>query len=296
MASTHFPRPSRTVRFVRLGLPAVLLFSLLWPAPACRRHPRVTIEEARRAWDADRFQDAARLYEQVLAQSRDPDGSAEGRVARFELADTYNFNLHDNRAAARHYAALLKALGPSDRSKQAFDARLRLAEVYARMGEFRDAINEYETLLLFFPDVPEKRALRATIAQLYYDRKDYDQARTEYLRVTTDVPFDALSEAAYQRVAGIDHHLRRKYEEAAATYQILIDKATDPKIRRTAQLDRAECLTQLLRFEDAADLLRSIPQTTPEEKADIRGRLKTIKQQRRELENHPEVNWKPTRR
>jgi hypothetical protein len=46
-----------------------------------------------------------------------------------------------------------------------------------------------------------------------------------------------------------------------------------------------------LKYEEAVETLRSVPRTTQEERMEVRGRIKTIKKLRKELERRPEVDW-----
>ncbi|MBX7219682.1 MAG: tetratricopeptide repeat protein [Blastocatellia bacterium] len=266
-------------------------FSLFLLVSACRSQVKTpSLEEARQAWDKDDFQKAARLYEAYLAeQSTGP--ADQRRTARFELANTYFYNLRDFRAAVRQYSQLVAELGENARTEEAMQARQRLAEAYTHLGLRREAISEYESLLLFFPNLPNQRIIRKTVAELYYDQGDYDQSETEYRRVVEGVAYDAISEASYLRIASIDHRLRHKHTEAIATYQVLAEKSSQPEVRKEALLALADCQVQLMQYEAAMETLHQVPQITPEDKMEVRGRIKTIKKQRKELENRPEINW-----
>lgn len=257
--------------------------------PACRKKEDISLDAARQAWEQADYPRAAQLYENVL--TRFPADHPDHRTARYELARTHELNLRNAGAAAREYAKLLDELGENDRSDLARDARRHLAETYVRLKQPREAINEYETLLLLFPDLPDRRTVRAEIARLYRDQGDFNQAVTEYKKVVENALFDAATEDAWQRIANIDNFILRKYDEAIDAYRTLSEKSTSPAVRRTATLQIAECQVQLLRYEEAVETLRGVTGLNEAEQAEVRNRIRAIRKLRQTSAPPPEIDW-----
>jgi tetratricopeptide (TPR) repeat protein len=284
-------RISLARRLFAVARPALGVALLCWTASGCQTREAPRVELARQAWDRGEYVQAAHAYESLLADDGDPASPEERCAARFELANTYYLNLRDYPAAARHYSQLLDAAGESSRSDLALQSRRRLAEVQALLKRPREAISEYETLLLLLPDHAERREWRFAVAELYYAEGDYDQAATEFHRVVEGAPYDALAEKTYQRLGGINHHLRKNYDDAIRAYRILSEKTLDDELRRNAKFQTSDCLVQLLRYEEAAETLQSLSPTSEAERAEIRNRIRTIRKRRQTLTPSVEIDW-----
>ncbi len=282
-----FIRPLRF--FLMVGFACALAL-----VPACGpKKEDISLDAARQAWERAEYPHSAELYAKVLA--RLPVNHPDHRTARFELARTYELNLRNMAAAAREYAKLLDELGEGDRSDLARDARRHLAETYGRLKQPREAINEYETLLLLFPELDDRRVIRAEIARLYREQGDFNQAVTEYRKVVENVPFDAAAEDAWQRIANISNFIQRKYDVAIDAYRILSEKSGNAAVRRTALLQIAECQVQLLRYEEAVETLRGITGLNETEQTEVRNRIRTIRKLRQTSAPPPEVDWSKKR-
>jgi tetratricopeptide (TPR) repeat protein len=193
---------------------------------ACGRSGKSSLKHASEAWDSGDYEVAAQEYERYLSEN--PTGP-ESLAARFQLANVYYLNLHRYEQARVHYTALLNE-EPSN--PEAFKARERLAEVLAELGRSYEAIAEFENLDPL--EANERRRIRLRIAELYVDQKNYNQALTEYEKVTEGGVYDEMTEQAYQRQASVYHIARGQYAQALPIYQKLAAETTNTETRRRA--------------------------------------------------------------
>jgi len=252
------------------GLSCLLVF--LFVLAACGRSSKGSLKHASEAWDSGDYELAAREYEQYIAAY--PTGP-ESLEARFQLANIYYLNLHRYDQARLHYAAFLNE-EPSH--PDAFKARERLAEVLAELGRSYEAVAELENLDP--ADANERRRIRLRIAEIYVDQKNYNQALTEYDKVTEAAAYDEISEQAYQRVASIYHIARGQYQKALPIYQKLAAETASAETRRRALFGISDCYAGLYRFDEAIKTLHEIKDDS--EQAHIKTRLIELEQQRRE--------------
>ena len=252
------------------GLGCLLI--ILATMSACGRSGKSSLNHAAEAWDSGDYEVAAQEYERYLAANP---GGPESLAARFQLANIYYLNLHRYDQARIHYTALLNE-EPS--SPDAFKARERLAEVLAELGRSYEAIAEFENLDPLDPN--ERRRIRLRIAELYVDQKNYNQALTEYEKVTEAGVYDEMTEQAYQREASVYHIARGQYSQALPIYQKLAAETTNAETRRRALYGISDCYAGLYRFEEALNTLHEIKDDS--EQAHIKTRVTELEQQKRE--------------
>ena len=252
--------------------PGCLLILLFAVTAGCGRSSKGSLNHASEAWDSGDYELAAREYEQYIAAN--PIGP-DSLGARFQLANIYYLNLHRYDQARVHYTALLNE-EPS--YPDAFKARERLAEVLAELGRSYEAVAEFENLDP--ADTNERRRIRLRIAELYVDQKNYNQALTEYDKVTESGVYDDMTEQAYQRVASIYHIARSQYQKALPIYQKLAAETTSAETRRRALYGISDCHAGLYRFDEAIKTLHEIKDDS--EQAHIKIRLAELELQRRE--------------
>jgi tetratricopeptide (TPR) repeat protein len=226
----------------------MLLVSVL--ATGCGRRARGTLEHASDAWDSGNYEVAAGEFERYIANN--PTGT-ESLGARFQLANIYYLNLHRYEQARAHYTAFLNQQ-PSH--PDAYKARERLAEVLVELGRSYDAISELENLNPAGGD--ERRRIRLRIADLYVDQKNFNQALTEYEKVTEAGVYDDMTEQAYQREASILHIARGQHKQALSIYQKLAAETSSPEIRRRALYGMSDCHAGIYQFDEAIKILREI--------------------------------------
>jgi tetratricopeptide (TPR) repeat protein len=233
------------------------------------------LNEAQTAWDRGDYQAAVTHYEEFLKGAPPSEQAAN---VHFEAAKIYYLNLKQYDRAAEHYIRLIEDFPQFPKREQAY---LQLAECFELMKKPREAISEYESLLIAFPDTPERRKIRLAIADLYYGY-DQSQALVEYQKVVKDAAYDELAEKAYLRIGGV-RFLRNEFQEAIPPYQMVAQNTQDPNIRRQARDRVADCYENLAEYDRAVKILE---QTEPDPQqpgylqkriAGIRERQKTRK-------------------
>lgn len=240
-------------------------------------------ERAKEAWVDQDFAAAAKAYEEYLAT--DPQGP-EAEDAEFSLAGIYFHNLKQYDHARDWYAHFL-ARYPT--STHAADSHQRLAEVFVELKAYRDAISQYETLLLENPDLPDRRKIRATIADLYYEEGDFNQSEIEYDKIVADAQYDELTEQALLRLASIYHLIRGQEEKAIPAYDRVAQSTDDPAVRRTALYSLSETYASLFRYDEAIATLGRIDD--PAETSYVSQRRAELLRQKKDHADAPEVDW-----
>jgi tetratricopeptide (TPR) repeat protein len=229
-----------------LGILLVLLSCAA--GSACRKRGAALLEQAQASWDNSDYQRAAQRYEEFLQENANDQQAA---AARFKVGNIYLYNLKNYELAIQHYIHLIEDF---PQSLDVLAARQRLAESYAAAKKPREAIMEYENLLLAAPVFAEKRRVRLNIADLYYDLNELGQSLAEYQKVIAGAGYDDLTERAQMRIGGI-HLLREEYGEAIAAYQIVAQGTKDGGIRRLARYGLVDCYERTFKFNEAVGIL-----------------------------------------
>lgn len=252
---------------LHLGL---LLSALLWSLTFSACHSRALLDEAQQAFESGDYQSATNRYEEFLKQNPTHD---QAGAAHFQAGNIYLFNLKQYDKAVTHYIQFIEG---SPRSPNLLSARQRLAKSYVGLGKRREAISEYENLLMAFPSQVDHRRIRLDIADLYFDQNDLRQARTEYQKVTKDAAYDSLTERADLQIGNISV-LLEDLEDAIPVYQEVVRQSPDREIRRRAALLLADCYQRTLQYEEAIKILE---QTEPDPKApdEIKRRIAAVRE------------------
>lgn len=257
---------------LRLSISAMIVLCLLFSLAGCRSRGTL-LNQAQVAWDRGDYQTAATHYEEFLKGAPSPEQAAN---VHFEVAKIYYLNLKQYDRAAEHYIRLIEDFPQFPKREQAYR---NLAECFELMKKPREAISEYESLLIAFPKTPDRRKIRLAIADLYNDY-DQSQALVEYQKVVKDVPYDELSEKAYLRIGGV-RYVRGNYEEAIPAYQAVDQNTKDPIIRRQARERLADCYEGMVNYDKAVEILEHTesdpkdPDYLPKRIAGIRERQRT---------------------
>src|SRR5262245_7971283 len=271
--------------FINLLLTACLL-TLTTFGISCSRG--ALLDSAQTAWDKADYAAAADYYEQFLKQ--DP-GNDKAEFARLKVATIYQRDLKKYDRAIEHYIHFIEEF---PKSPDIVGARMRLGDCYGLTRKYREAINEYESVMPKITDVSERRRLRLNIADMYFELNDRGQALAEYQKVVTGAPYDNLTERAYLRIGGI-RLLRDEYEDAIPAFQTVASYTKDPMIRRNARLGMADCYVRTLQYDLA---IRILEQTEPDPKSPnyIQKRIATIRDQRRQRNLSSPFPLKPARK
>lgn len=229
-----------------LSFPLSLCLALVLSLAGCRSRDSL-LTQAQAAWDRSDFQAAVTKYEEYLKNAPSPEQAAN---VHFEAARVYYLNLKQYDRAAEHYIRLIEDFPQFPKREQAYH---QLAECFELMKKPREAISEYESLLIAFPETSDRRKVRLAIADLYNDY-DQSQALVEYQKVVKDAPYDELSEKAYLRIGGV-RYVRESFEEAIPAYQAVADSTKDAVIRRQARERLADCYEGMVNYDKACEIL-----------------------------------------
>jgi tetratricopeptide (TPR) repeat protein len=232
------------------------------------------LEEAQAAWDGRDYATAAQRYEEFLKSNPRSDQAA---FARYRVATICRRDLNQFDRAIQHYIHFIEDF---PQAAEHYQARLSLAESYAAVRKFREAIGEYESALPLAQDEKERRRVRLKIADLYNERKDFGQALAEYRKVLKDVAYDDLSELAWLQIGGI-HLLRDEFDEALPAYQTVAQNTKDETLRRTARWRLADCYERTFRYDQAVQTLEETA-PDPQNPNFTQQRIAAIREQQRQ--------------
>ncbi len=265
-ASVRFHSPARPLTL--LALVALCILLLL---SGCRSKVSL-LGQAQAAWDRGDYQAATGHYEDFLKTAPSPEQAAN---VHFEVAKIYYLNLKQYDRAAEHYIRLIEDFPQFPKREQAYH---QLAECFELTKKPREAISEYESLLIAFPDTPDRRKIRLAIADLYNDY-DQSQALVEYQKVVKDAPYDELSEKAYLRIGGV-RYVRGNFEEAIPVYEAVDQNTKDPIIRRQARERLADCYEGMVNYDKAVDILEHT-ESDPNDPGYLQKRIEGIRERQK---------------
>lgn len=270
------------------GVMSLCLCCQIILAVGCAVQGATPLERAERAREQQDYGAAASFYEEYLA-SAEAGPAAEN--ALFQLAEISYLKLKDLERARAAYQAFLERHSGSER---AYDAKVRLAEVFVALESPREAIALYEEAAAARPGAPEARQIRVAVADLYYDSNNFSQAELEYARAVEGATYDDISERSLLRMASINHMVRDDAEAAVPIYERVAASTADPVVRRQALYSISECYADLFRFDEAIATLERIDD--PAEAGYVAGRTAELERQKRALQDAPpEVDWSKTK-
>ena len=268
--------------FINLLL-TVCLLTLTTLGISCSRG--ALLDSAQAAWDKADYGAAAGYYEQFLKENP---GNDKSEFARLRVATIYQRDLKRYDRAIEHYIHFIEEF---PKSPDIVQARVQLGDCYGLTKKYREAISEYEGVLPKINDQSERRRLRLSVADMYFDLNDRGQALAEYQKVVAGALYDSLTERAYLRIGGI-RLLRDEYEDAIPAYQTVAFNTKDPMIRRAARFGMADCYVRTLQYDLA---IRILEQTEPDPRSPnyIQKRIANIREQRRQrnLSSPTQLRW-----
>lgn len=268
-------------RYAAVSGASLLLVSLV--IAGCSGASQSPLERAREEWRDQDYSAAAQAYEEYLATEPVGDDAAD---ARFTIAGVYYHNLKQYELARYHYAAYLAAYPTGSR---AYEARERLAEVNVELKNLPEAIAQYERLLVEYPNPPDWRKIRSTIADLYFRLEDFNQAEIEYTKVIEGASYDESTEQALLRIAFIASRIRTQPAAAVPLYERVATTTSDPAVRHSALKSLSEVYADMFRFDDAVATLKRIDD--PGEAGYVEKRIAELEKQRTLHTDAPEVDW-----
>ena len=239
-------------------MPRVVLLTLVWLAlTACRDHTDSLFSEARRAMEADNYETAARLYQEITIQAPDSPLAAE---AHYELAQIYYLRL---RAVDAAKDILVKMLHDYPDSSVDIDARRLLARLYEEdLQKPQRAVKLYRALLAEDLDEDVRRQILLEIAHCRYRMGEFEASANAY-RIALGLPYHRDTDSAYMRLANLEW-LGGSADESLRLLRELEERTTEDDYRHEAMLSEVEVLMSLGRFFAARERMSIIVSAFPD--------------------------------
>jgi len=261
-------------------MPKVALVTLVWLAlAACNDRSHRLFSEARRAMQADNYETAARLYQELTIQAPDSPLAAE---AHYELAQIYYLRLRDVDAAKD---ILVKMQQDYPDSSVDIDARRLLARLYDEdLQDPYRAVRLYRALLAEELDKNVRRQTLLEIAHCHFRMGELD-ASAEAYRFALGLPYHGDSDSAYMRLANLEW-LGGSADESLRLLRELEERTSDGEYRHEAMLSEVEVLMSLGRFIAARERVEVAGEAFPEsaEVVALEARLRATELQHQSLD------------
>lgn len=261
-------------------MPKVVLVTFVWLAlAACNNHSNRLFSEARRAMEADDYETAARLYQELTIQAPDSPLAAE---AHFELAQIYYLRLRDVDAAKD---ILVKMQHDYPDSNVDIEARRLLARLYEEdLQDPHRALKLYRALLAEKLDQSVRRQTLLEVAHCHYRMGELDASADSY-RLALGLPYHGDADSAYMRLANLEW-LGGSADESLRLLRELEERTSDEDYRHEAMLSEVEVLTSLGRFPAARERVMVAGEAFPDsaDVVELEARLHAVELQHQSLD------------
>lgn len=232
----------------------------LWLALAAALALVACTDELREAEDfksQGRYRSALESY---LFYTKTHPGDAKVPHALLEAGKIYTFNLHEPRKAV----VLLKQLVANfPKSESTLEAQHLIADIVKNnLGDFRQALVEYQRLIDIAPDSPKNDEYQLQIANCYTMLGEHGQARVEYQALLRNHSQSPLIPQAVYQIAN-SFYIAGKYKEAVEHYQRVIQEFKDPDLVSKAKFGLASCYEEMDELPKAIELYRAIEKEYP---------------------------------
>lgn len=266
-------------------MPKVVLVTLVGLAlAACNDRPNSLFSEARRAMEADNYETAARLYQEITIQAPDSPFAAE---AHYELAQIYYLRLRDADAAKD---ILVKMQRDYPDSSVDIEARRLLARLYQEdLKDPQRAVTLYRALLAGDLDENVRRQTLLEIAHCHYRMGEFDASADAY-RLALALPYHRGTDSAYMRLANLEW-LGGSADESLRLLRELEERTSDDDYRHEAMLSEVEVLMSLGRFAAARERVSVAGDAFPEsaDVVELEARLHATELHHQSLDGKAEV-------
>lgn len=240
----------------------------------CDASPQSNMDLAADRMDQGDFLGAAREYEGVVGSF--PEHRLAGD-AYYWLGLLYFHYLDDPQNSLEAFRGLVEKFPSNENTPSAL---FSMGELYEKkLGDPRSAITTFQRLLVpgQDPSLAEKAHFR--IAEIYFDLRELDQARTEWEAFIRKNPKSPQNGEALYRISGT-YFIQKRYEEAYQHYQSLATKYSSSPLFLEAQYKMANCLDEMRRYRESLEIYESILESYPNRKVveikiqEIRKRLR----------------------
>lgn len=231
-----------------------------------------------------KFDEAKELYKLIV--TRNPNNSKSG-MALLKMGDLYLYTYANSSDALEIYSKLIDKWPMTDAARVAV---LRRASIFDSEGQVQKALSDYERVLKYFPDNPDRFAVRLLLAKAYLKINDPYQASIELETLINDknTPPEVNTKALFD--LGESYLFLQKYEKAFMTFSLLKKTAPDSPSILDAELRMVECLEKLDRPDEALILQEAMVKRYPDSEL-VKKKEKGLIRREEKLEK-PEVSTK----
>lgn len=248
---------------VRKGLTRLVLFllvtghcSLLTVVAGCSQDPAQPLyENAEGLFSQMRYEKAIEAYSNIV--NKYPE-SPYAPASQYKIGLINNLYLKNVRRAMYAYSALM-LLYPD--SKEVLLARQDMAEIYARKGDYRKAIGEYQWLMKNSRGV-QRDNFQYKIALTYLKLTDIKQTRIELQEIVKNSPNSTLAPEIYYQIANT-YYLEGDYKEAINGYDMVISLYPANSYADEARLKKAVCIEETGNLAEAMRLYKDLENSYP---------------------------------
>ena len=181
--------------------------------------PRVSLALGNMHFNAERYEDAIRHYQHIVADSQKAGEvlpfAMNNLIQAYEMTKLYDDAIRATRGYIERY--------PNDES--ILDKKIKLGTLFTQAGYYDQSILHLQSIMSEAGSLNEAE-LRYDIGEAYYDKGDYQQAVLEFLKVPYLVAKQGkvnwTATALY--MAGQSYEKMSKFEEAIGMYQQIIDR------------------------------------------------------------------------
>ena len=269
---------------VRKGLTRLVLFllvtghwSLVTVVTGCSADPAQSLyEKAEGLFSQMTYAKAIESYSNIV--NKYPE-SPYAPASQYKIGLINNLYLKDMRRAMNAYTTLM-LLYPD--SKEVLLARQDMAEIYARKGDYRKTIGEYQWLMRNSGGI-QRDNFQYQIAMTYLKLTDIKQTRIELQEIVKNSPDSTLAPEIYYQIANT-YHLEGDYKEAINAYERVISLYPDNSYANEARLNKAVCIEETGDIAEAMRFYKELEKSYPNPEV-IKVRIDAI--EARENKNTP---------
>lgn len=216
-----------------------------------------SFREAGRLWDEGDYGKANVLYQRLVDDYPDNELSHQ---AQFQIGTSYYLFLQKDREAIGTFRDLIRRAPASPYSVK---AQRLLGEIYEkRLGDYQQAIVEYQRLIQMARGGMEADEGQLAVARGYFRLGDIDQARVEYEVHLERFPESPNSDRALAGIANC-YYVRRAYGSAIRYYRRVMAQTADSNMRSEAGFGIAISLEEAGELRQALEAFEKIVSRHP---------------------------------
>jgi len=240
--------------------PRWLVALLLILGLGCDASPQRNMDLAAKRMDQGDYLGAAREYERMVEAF--PKSRLAGD-AYYWLGILYFHYLDDPQNSLEAFRGVVEQF-PSN--ENAASALYSMGELYEKkLGDARSAITTYQRLLVPGQNQSLSEKAHFRIAEIYFDLRELDQARTEWEAFIRKNPRSPQNGEALYRISGT-YYIQKRYEKAFQHYQSLATQYPSSPLFLEAKYKMANCLDEMRRYRESLGIYESILESYPNRK------------------------------